>query len=144
MKRTTERADLAEKQVPEYISGCRQFEGEDLSKLMNGFSFTFHCNNYRLPIQSSDQCLPPEGVDQGAEERAPVGRRKPQGRRVSLCCSDRCHYQSQRHDGGRHDHEETTATIRNERVQSNACPTKEGQRGQVEARPRRDELKRNL
>ena len=32
MKRTTERADLEAKQVPEYISGCRQFEGEDLSK----------------------------------------------------------------------------------------------------------------
>jgi len=33
MKRVTERADLASKQVPEYISGCRQFEGEDLGKL---------------------------------------------------------------------------------------------------------------
>lgn len=32
MKRVTERSDLASKQVPEYISGCRQFEGEDLSK----------------------------------------------------------------------------------------------------------------
>ena len=32
MKRTTERSDLASKQVPEYISGCRQFEGEDLGK----------------------------------------------------------------------------------------------------------------
>ena len=31
MKRTTERSDLASKQVPEYISGCRQFEGEDLN-----------------------------------------------------------------------------------------------------------------
>ena len=33
MKRTTERGDLAGKQVPEFISGCRQFEGEDISKL---------------------------------------------------------------------------------------------------------------
>ena len=33
MKRTTERADIANKAViPDYISGCRQFEGEDLSK----------------------------------------------------------------------------------------------------------------
>lgn len=32
MKRVTERADLASKQAPQYISGCRQFEGEDLSK----------------------------------------------------------------------------------------------------------------
>lgn len=31
MKRTTERADLEQKQLPEYISGCRQFEGEDLN-----------------------------------------------------------------------------------------------------------------
>ena len=31
MKRTTERADLEAKQLPEYISGCRQFEGEDLN-----------------------------------------------------------------------------------------------------------------
>lgn len=31
MKRNTERADLYGKQTPEYISGCRQFEGEDLS-----------------------------------------------------------------------------------------------------------------
>jgi len=37
MKRVTERADLAGKQVPEYISGCRQFEGEDLSKLLIPF-----------------------------------------------------------------------------------------------------------
>ena len=35
MKRTTERADLVAKQLPEYISGCRQFEGEDLSKYQN-------------------------------------------------------------------------------------------------------------
>jgi hypothetical protein len=34
MKRVTERADLAAKQVPEFISGCRQFEGEDLSKFL--------------------------------------------------------------------------------------------------------------
>jgi hypothetical protein len=40
MKRTTERADLEKKQVPEYISGCRQFEGEDLSKLF----FIFNIN----------------------------------------------------------------------------------------------------
>ena len=33
MKRTTERGDLAGKQVPEFISGCRQIEGEDTSKL---------------------------------------------------------------------------------------------------------------
>lgn len=39
MKRTTERADLSGKQVPEYISGCRQFEGEDL--------------NYRQRIQTN-------------------------------------------------------------------------------------------
>ena len=32
MKRTTERADLAKKDTPEFISGCRQFEGEDLCK----------------------------------------------------------------------------------------------------------------
>jgi len=31
MKRVTERSDLAGKQTPEYISGCRQFEGEDLN-----------------------------------------------------------------------------------------------------------------
>ena len=31
MKRITERSDLASKQTPEYISGCRQFEGEDLN-----------------------------------------------------------------------------------------------------------------
>ncbi len=37
MKRTTERADLVAKQLPEYISGCRQFEGEDLSKYNNDY-----------------------------------------------------------------------------------------------------------
>jgi len=31
MKRTTERGDLQQKDTPHYISGCRQFEGEDLS-----------------------------------------------------------------------------------------------------------------
>lgn len=34
MKRTTERADLSKKDTPEYISGCRQFEGEDLCKFI--------------------------------------------------------------------------------------------------------------
>ena len=38
MKRTTERGDLAGKQVPEFISGCRQFEGEDISKLFLCFN----------------------------------------------------------------------------------------------------------
>jgi len=33
MKRTTERGDLQQKDTPHYISGCRQFEGEDLCKL---------------------------------------------------------------------------------------------------------------
>ena len=38
MKRNTDRADLADKSVqPEYISGCRQFEGEDLSKSIQIF-----------------------------------------------------------------------------------------------------------
>lgn len=41
MKRTTERADLVQKQLPEYISGCRQFEGEDL--------------NYRTRINTNNQ-----------------------------------------------------------------------------------------
>lgn len=41
MKRTTERADLVQKQLPEYISGCRQFEGEDL--------------NYRTRIDTNNQ-----------------------------------------------------------------------------------------
>lgn len=40
MKRVTERSDLAGKQVPEFISGCRQFEGEDLGK----FSFETVCH----------------------------------------------------------------------------------------------------
>lgn len=35
MKRTTERADLSQKDTPEYISGCRQFEGEDLGKFIS-------------------------------------------------------------------------------------------------------------
>ena len=29
MKRTTQRADRFESGVPEFVSGCRQFEGED-------------------------------------------------------------------------------------------------------------------
>jgi hypothetical protein len=32
MKRVTDRADLVAQQTPEFISGCRQFEGEDLGK----------------------------------------------------------------------------------------------------------------
>lgn len=34
MKRVSERSDLIEKQVPQYVSGCRQFEGEDLGKYL--------------------------------------------------------------------------------------------------------------
>jgi hypothetical protein len=50
MKRVTERSDLASKQVPEYISGCRQFEGEDLSKCK---SFLIHFIDYRTRIQTN-------------------------------------------------------------------------------------------
>lgn len=32
MKRTKQRADRAGQAKPEHTSGCRQFEGEDLSK----------------------------------------------------------------------------------------------------------------
>ena len=32
MKRTKQRADRAGQAKPEHVSGCRQFEGEDLSK----------------------------------------------------------------------------------------------------------------
>jgi hypothetical protein len=50
MKRTTERSDLASKQVPEYISGCRQFEGEDLSKYK---PILIHLLDYRTRIQTN-------------------------------------------------------------------------------------------
>lgn len=33
MKRTKQRADRAGQAKPEHVSGCRQFEGEDLRKL---------------------------------------------------------------------------------------------------------------
>ena len=36
MKRTKQRADRDGQNQPEHVSGCRQFEGEDLSK------FNFH------------------------------------------------------------------------------------------------------
>lgn len=97
MKRVTERSDLASKQVPEYISGCRQFEGEDLSKYPRRF-FTLI---FRLSPKSSSQCLPPKGVGEGAEAGAPMGGPEPVqgGERVRI--PDRGHHQSQRHDGGR-------------------------------------------
>lgn len=40
MKRVTDRSDLASKQVPQYVSGCRQFEGEDLGKYL--IDLTYH------------------------------------------------------------------------------------------------------
>ena len=86
MKRTTERADLAQKQVPEYISGCRQFEGEDLSKYSKTiFKSNLSILNNRLPIKSADQRLPPKRVDQGAKEGAPMGCRKLEVGGVRLC-----------------------------------------------------------
>ena len=55
MKRTTERADLEAKQVPEYISGCRQFEGEDLSKYKNCHKliFLFQFIDYRARVNTN-------------------------------------------------------------------------------------------
>jgi hypothetical protein len=50
MKRVTERSDLASKQVPEYISGCRQFEGEDLSKCK---AILINFVDYRSRIQTN-------------------------------------------------------------------------------------------
>ena len=77
MKRVTERSDLASKQVPEYISGCRQFEGEDLSKLIaHGFYFC------RLPSKNGDKCGPSKRMGKRAKERAPMGARKSQERRI--------------------------------------------------------------
>ena len=46
MKRTTERADVAQKQVPQYISGLRQFEGEDLGK----YTFAFRIKHEVLLV----------------------------------------------------------------------------------------------
>jgi len=34
MKRTVQRPDRTEQSMPENVSGCRQFEGEDLSKFL--------------------------------------------------------------------------------------------------------------
>ena len=46
MKRVTERSDLPLKEVPENISGCRQFEGEDLSKYTyTGYSVSIIINH---------------------------------------------------------------------------------------------------
>lgn len=61
MKRTTERADLVQKQLPEYISGCRQFEGEDLSKYQNDrvrqliLSIFVNFLDYRTRIDTNNQ-----------------------------------------------------------------------------------------
>ena len=61
MKRTTERADLVQKQLPEYISGCRQFEGEDLSKYQNNYvrqpilSYFVNFLDYRTRINTNNQ-----------------------------------------------------------------------------------------
>lgn len=40
MKRTVQRADRTEQRMPEDSSGCRQFEGEDLSKYQFKFAST--------------------------------------------------------------------------------------------------------
>ena len=53
MKRVTERSDLASKQVPEYISGCRQFEGEDLSKYFLSGLFILLFIDYRQRMQTN-------------------------------------------------------------------------------------------
>ena len=34
MKRTKQRFDRDEQDVPKFVSGCRQFEGEDLGKIL--------------------------------------------------------------------------------------------------------------
>lgn len=94
MKRVTERADLACKQVPQFISGCRQFEGEDLSKYkapatfpgliehsesqtLSEFFITDIDIAYpsRLQRAHDGQCSAPEAMGQGAGQRAPgLGR----------------------------------------------------------------------
>jgi hypothetical protein len=70
MKRVTDRSDLASKQVPEYVSGCRQFEGEDLGKYI--ILSILISIKYSSPRQNARKRINPEGMDQGAKERALV------------------------------------------------------------------------
>ena len=70
MKRVTDRSDLASKQVPQYVSGCRQFEGEDLGKYHQSNSHSF----ISLPPQKAAEPGSSKGLDQPTKERASVGR----------------------------------------------------------------------
>jgi hypothetical protein len=37
MKRTKQRFDREDQEPPKFVSGCRQFEGEDLSNIKNPY-----------------------------------------------------------------------------------------------------------
>lgn len=88
MKRVTERSDLASKQVPEYISGCRQFEGEDLSK----YYFRFLIGFFRLSSKSASKCRPSKRMGEGAEAGAPMGDSEPIQGGERICLSNRGHH----------------------------------------------------
>ena len=68
MKRTTERAELASKATPEYISGCRQFEGEDLCKFISSVDFIliwYKQQNLTFKSFILIQHMPPENRNLG-------------------------------------------------------------------------------
>ena len=71
MKRTKQRADRAGQAKPEHVSGCRQFEGEDLSKYEVKVPKPHHlcprmsinlCFVCSVPVEDDAQCIELEGL----------------------------------------------------------------------------------
>jgi hypothetical protein len=65
MKRTKQRFDHGEQATPQYVSGCRQFEGEDLCMLL----IMKIMNIYSICRQNEAKCRYPKGLGPSTNQR---------------------------------------------------------------------------
>ena len=126
MKRVTERADLTQKNIPQFISGCRHFEGEDLGKCISNLII----DRLRQQDESAGRCA--EAVDPAIGLREAINEQFRVRRGEQLRQPDQRPDPSARHDGGRHDHEETIITEGAQGVQPQISRGEETEGAEVE------------
>ena len=131
MKRVTERSDLASKQAPQYQSGCRQFEGEDLGKYFASNPYILP-TCYSLPCQTNPTPELAKRLDQGAKKRKRLDQTKRVERRERVRRSNRCHHKDERHARRRVEQPDRQVLEGSPSNQPGFGPAKERQREQLE------------
>lgn len=93
MKRTTNRFDNAQMVSEQYVSGCRQFEGEDRSKFWGSY-------RTRLRWENGTQCCYLKRMGEPAKQRNGLTKSPRTRRRETIRRPDRRPEQNARHAGG--------------------------------------------